>query len=254
MAKRSQRRRAKFDTSNESTVVQGEFGGRKKFNLKDLANVVPLTDNQERFFDLWDDEGVELLVASGFAGCGKTYLAMYCALKQVLDEDYPQDKIILVRSAVQSRDIGFTSGDDKQKASVFESPYHTICKNLLPNFNSGYDHLKSLGYVEFHLTSFMRGDTYDNAIVILDEAASCNYHELSTVTTRLGINSRLIICGDIKQDDLASKGRKSDTSGFKQYLNTINRMPEEMVGIVNYGVEDIVRSGLVKQFLIADQS
>lgn len=243
----------RFDTSGESNVIQCELGNRKKFHEHDLIDLKPLTTNQETFLRLFY-EGVDLLVASGSAGSGKSFLALYCALSEVFREDTPYDKVVLVRSSVQVRDIGYLSGDLEAKASALESPYFTICRSLMPKYKEGYNHLKALGYLEFHLTSFLRGDTFDRSIVIVDEAASMNYHELSTITTRVGEYSKLIVCGDLKQDDLASKGKKSDVSGYKQYLDTISRMPNGMVGVVNYTVEDIVRSGLVKQFLIADQS
>ena len=249
---RMSKKKQKFDLGNESAVVQHEFGNRKRFHPHDLINLKPLNIKQEEFLRLFY-EGTDLLVASGSSGVGKSFLAMYCALSEVFRSDTPYEKVILARSAVQTRDIGFLSGNLEEKASVMENPYRTICKDLIPKYKEGYTHLKSLGYLEFHLTSFLRGETFDNAIVLVDEAAAMNYHELSTITTRVGQDSRLIVCGDIKQDDLASKGKRSDVSGFAQYLNTVERMPASMVGIVNYTVEDIVRSGLVKEFLIADQ-
>lgn len=249
---RMSKKKQKFDLAGESAVVQHDFGNRKRFHPHDLVNLKPLTINQETFLRLFF-EGTDLLVASGSSGVGKTMLAMYCALSEVFRSDTPYEKVILVRSAVQTRDIGFLSGDLNEKASVMEQPYYKICQDLIPKYKHGYTHLKSLGYLEFHLTSFLRGGTFDNAIVLVDEAAAMNYHELSTITTRIGHNSRMIVCGDVKQDDLASKGKKSDVSGFAQYLETVDRMPHGMTGVVNYTVEDIVRSGLVKEFLIADR-
>lgn len=247
-------KRTKFDTKNESEDVVREIGNRKKLHLQDLCNLQPKNQRQEEFLRLFY-EGTDLLVASGSAGVGKSFLALYCALSEVLREDTPYDKIILIRSAVQTRDIGALPGEasgEDSKASPFEEIYHGICQDLLPKFNDGYKHLKSLGYLEFHLTSFLRGATFDRAIVIVDEGAACNYHELSTATSRIGLNSRLIVCGDTKQDDLESKGKKSDKSGFGHYLNVVEKMPASMTGIVKFTVEDIVRSSLVKAFLIAD--
>ena len=244
----------KFDTSGETEEVVRDIGNRKKLHPNDLCNLQPKNLRQEEFLRLFY-EGTPLLVASGSAGVGKSFLALYCALSEVLREDTPYDKVILIRSAVQTRDIGALPGEasgEDSKASPFEDIYHGICQDILPKFNDGYKHLKSLGYLEFHLTSFLRGATFDRAIIIVDESAACNYHELSTATSRVGLNSRLIICGDTKQDDLESKGKKSDKSGFGHYLKVVEKMPASMTGVVHFTVDDIVRSSLVKSFLIAD--
>lgn len=253
-AKRNTQSKPKFDTRNESEGVVQELGNRKRFHVQDLCDLTPKTVKQEEFLRMFYD-GTELLVASGSAGTGKTFLSLYCALSEVLREDTPYDKVILIRSAVQTRDIGFLPGEAtgaNSKAAPFEQIYHGVCQDLLPKFKEGYNHLKSLGYLEFHLTSFLRGATFDRAIIVVDESAALNYHELSTITSRVGLHSRLILCGDTKQDDLASKGKKSDESGFARYLNVISKMPSSMTGVVEFGVEDVVRSGLVKEFLIAD--
>lgn len=246
----------KFDTSKESNVIQCELGNRKKFHEHDLCTLQPKSVRQEKFLRLFYDN-IPLLVASGSAGTGKSFLALYCALSEVFREDTPQEKIILVRSAVQTRDIGYLPGEatgSDSKSAPFEQIYHPMCHTLMPKYKDAYNHLKTLGYLEFHLTSFLRGATFDRAIVVVDEAACMNYHELKTITERLGHNSRLIVCGDVTQDDLHSKGKKNDQSGMGEYLDVVERMPSGMVGVVEYTVDDIVRSGLVKQFLIADQS
>lgn len=253
-AKRNSQGKPKFDTSKENDNVVRDIGNRKRLHEHDLCDLQPANARQEEFLRLFY-EGTELLVASGSAGVGKSFLAMHCALREVLRDDTPYDKVILVRSAVQSREIGFLPGEStgaNSKAAPFEEIYHGLVQNIMPKFKDGYTHLKSLNYLEFHLTSFLRGATFDRSIIILDEAASNNYHELSTVLTRCGLHSRVIILGDTRQDDLKSKGRKSDQSGFTQFLNVIQTMPASMVGVVEFSPEDSVRSGLVREFLLAD--
>ena len=223
---------------------------KKKFSPHDLCSLIPKNPRQEEFIRLFYD-GAEVLVASGYAGTGKTFLSMYLALNEVFRSDTPYDKVMIVRSAVQTRDIGFTKGDNDEKNAPYEAPYRSICSDLL-GYGNAYDMLKALRYVEFDTTGFLRGNTFDRTIVIVDEAACMNYHELATITTRLGNYSRLIVCGDVLQDDLAQKGKKNDVSGFRDYLNVIEMMPPSMYGIVEYEMEDIVRSGLVREFIIAD--
>ncbi|AHX01199.1 hypothetical protein M316_0134 [Nitrincola phage 1M3-16] len=240
----------KFDTEGETPTVQQELGNRKRFHSKDVIDISPMNDRQREFIRLFH-EGHELLVAAGSGGTGKSFLAMYCALSEVVRSDSVYDKIILVRSSVQTRDLGFIGGNE-EKFSFFESPYHPLCHSLMPQYKNAYEYLKALGYLEFHLTSFIRGNTFDNCIIIFDEFQSANYHEISSVITRCGENSRIILCGDSKQDDLLSKGRKNDQSGFGKLMNVVDKMPPSMVGVVQFGLEDIVRSGLVREFLIAD--
>ena len=239
-----------LNTVNESPQEQSVLGNKKRFTEHDMCTLKPMNTRQEEFLRLFY-EGSEVMVASGAAGTGKSFLAMYCAISEVVRNDSPVDKIILVRSPVQTRDVGFLSGNE-DKFSFYEAPYGSICSDILFRYKDAYNHLKSLGTLEFHLTSFIRGTTFDNAIIIFDEFQSANYHEIASVITRAGHNSRVILCGDSKQDDLAGKGRKNDQSGFAKAMTVINKMPANMVGCVEYKIEDIVRSGLVKEFLLAD--
>lgn len=244
--------RKKFSQPDVVDIDTARKLSRKKFTPHDLCSLIPSGSRQREFIRLFND-GVDLLVASGYAGTGKTFLSMYVALNEVFRDDTPYDKVLIIRSAVQARDIGFTKGDNEEKNAPYEAPYRGICSDLL-GYGNAYDMLKSLGYVEFDTTGFLRGNTFDRTIVIVDEAACMNYHELSTITTRMGSYSRLIVCGDVLQDDLAVKGKKADVSGFNDYLNVIESMPSSMIGVVEYEIDDIVRSGLVKEFIIADSN
>lgn len=250
-AHKGAKRQAKFDTKNEPIEQQQQLS-RKRFNPKDLCDFQPKTENQQHFVNLFDT-GTDLLVAAGASGSGKSFLALRLGLEEVLDDSTAYDKVILIRSAVQTRDVGFLSGGlDDEKSQAFEIPYHGLCRDILPAFNEGYSHLKKLNYLEFKLTSFLRGETFHNAVVIVDEFQSMNYHELKTATERVGEHSRLILCGDTRQDDLTSKGKKSDKSGFDHYMKVLSNMEESKVGIVEFMPEDVVRSGLARDFIIAD--
>lgn len=220
----------------------------KKFTLHDLRNVKPLTYGQKQLFQSYF-EGNHI-VANGSAGTGKSYCAAYLALTDVLRDDSPQEEIVIVRSAVPSREIGHLPGEISDKLSPYEEPYREVFANLLKK-SDAYDCMKDSGKLRFMATSFVRGLTWDNAVVILDEAQSCNLHELTSVITRLGENSKLIVCGDIAQSDLIY--RKGDVSGYLELLEIFKRM-KERVEIVNFTEEDIVRSGFVKAFIVAKQS
>jgi phosphate starvation-inducible protein PhoH and related proteins len=219
----------------------------KKFTLHDLRSIKPLTYGQTQLFESYF--GGANIVANGSAGTGKSYCAVYLALTDILREDSIQKEIIIVRSAVPSREIGHLPGEISDKLSPYEEPYRDIFASLLKKADA-YDTMKESGKVRFMATSFVRGLTWDNAIVIFDEVQSCNSHEISSVITRLGDNSKLIICGDVCQNDLIY--RKGDISGYTELLTIMGKMEE--VEIVTFTERDIVRSGFVKSFIIAKQS
>ena len=241
-------KRDTFDTSMETDSVARELGNRKKFHLQDLANVQPLNEKQADFMEAYFQD-VELLIATGPAGTSKSFSSIFCALIDVLDPATPQQKLIIARSAVPSRDQGFLKGDLAEKEAIFELPYQQICRELFPEFKDAYSHLKSLGYLEFVSTSYLRGLSFHDAVILVDEFSSCNYHELATIITRVGENSKIIFAGDLKQSDLVMT---REESGYKKFLHVVSKMPQENIAHIQYGLEDIVRSGLVKQFLIAD--
>ena len=241
-------KRKKFDTRNESDAVVHELGNRKKFHPKDLCNLTPYPGNQEYFFDLFYT-GKPIISMTGPAGTGKSFLSLYAALGEVFDESTEYDKVILIRSAVETRKAGFLPGTQEEKNAPYESPYVDAVSKILPAFNDGYDHLKSLGYLEFHTTAHLRGNTFDRSIILVDEIQNMDYEELSTVITRCGENSRILLMGDLKQCDLS---RFKQESGFDKLQRVFRKMDETMIGLVRFELGDIVRSGLVREFLIAD--
>lgn len=224
---------------------------KKRFSIHDLRNITPKTPRQRRFFQSCLAEDVPVILQLGSAGTGKTFSALYCALVGVLTKDSPYEKIVIVRSAVQAREIGFLKGDEDEKNEVYEAPYVAICDELLKYKSNNYRNLKERGTIQFETTSFLRGLTFDNTIILVDEVQSMTYHELSTVMTRVGVNSRILFSGDFKQSDLH---RKNDKSGLQPFINVLMRMPAHFVHLIEYTPEDIVRSGIVKEFLLAEES
>lgn len=242
------KKKMKFDTRNETDAVVHELGNRKRFHPKDLCNLTPYPGNQEHFFDLYYS-GKPIISMTGPAGTGKSFLSLYAALSEVLDESTEYDKVVVIRSAVETRKAGFLPGTQEEKNAPYEKPYANIIKNILPSFNDGYEHLKSLRYLEFHTTAHLRGNTFDRSIILVDEIQNMDYEELSTVITRCGVYSRIVLMGDLKQCDLY---RFKQESGFDKLQRVFRKMDETTIGIVRFEIGDIVRSGLVRDFLIAD--
>ena len=211
-----------------------------------LKQIRPMTDSQ---MDVMKAFGEDLnLVLMGTAGTGKTFLSLYLALDDIMKGKTKggPSKIMIVRSIVSSRDVGFLPGTLKEKMAVYEEPYRGIFNELFGR-GDAYEVLKTKGIVEFCSTSYLRGTTINNAFVILDEFQNCNFGELDTVISRIGKNSRVIICGDIMQTDLNKS--KWDVTGLPAFVKIVEGMEE--FDIVDFGVEDIVRSGIVKSYILA---
>lgn len=226
--------------------IQNTNKKQKNKNQNTGIRLLPLIGKNERqklFFRNWRD--YQVISLSGWAGTGKSFLAMGQSLLAVEKGDF--ENIIILRSAVSSRDIGFMPGNKKDKMGVYESPYISICSKLYGRADA-YSILKQKNIIKFEGTSFLRGETLDNCIVILDESQNLSEQELTTVITRIGENCKLIIIGDAKQDDLTSE-RYKEQSGYTNILKTLKMMDE--VYHINFEIEDIVRSGFVKNFIIA---
>ena len=214
-----------------------------------LLDIEPITDNQKRLFDSYSEN--KHLVAYGTAGTGKTFISLYNALADILDDTTPYDKIYLVRSLVSTREIGFLPGDHEDKAYIYQIPYKNMVKYMFQmpsdaDFEMLYGNLKAQDSIKFWSTSFIRGTTLDNAIVIVDEFQNLNFHELDSIITRIGENSKIIFCGDASQSDLV---KTNDRNGIHDFLNILRKMPS--FDIIEFGIDDIVRSGLVKEYIIA---
>ena len=214
-----------------------------KIRLDQMKVIEPLTENQRRFFEYYDKSKVMLL--HGVAGTGKTFIALYHALEEVLDKSNPYEKVVIVRSAVPSRDIGHLPGDEKEKTEVYTEPYIEICHDLFGRHDA-YQRLNEQGAIQFLVTSFVRGITLDNSIIIVDECQNMTDMELNSIFTRIGERSKIICCGDFRQTDLY---KKTDMSGLKKFMVIADSMPS--VKVFEFGVNDIVRSQIVKEYIIA---
>jgi predicted ribonuclease YlaK len=222
---------------------------KKPISADLLIDIEPLTENQKKLFQSYS-EGKHL-VAYGAAGTGKTFISLYNALKEVLNEVTPYEQIYVVRSLVATREIGFLPGDHEDKSSLYQIPYKNMVKYMfqLPSetdFEMLYGNLKQQETVKFWSTSFVRGTTLDNSIIIVDEFQNMNFHELDSIITRVGENSKIIFCGDATQSDLT---KTNERNGISDFMNILRKMPS--FDIIEFGIEDIVRSGLVKEYLIA---
>ena len=222
---------------------------KKPINLDLMRTVEPLTDNQELLFKSYSKD--QNIVAYGAAGTGKTFITLYNALKDVLDERSPYEKIYIVRSLVATREIGFLPGDHEDKSSLYQIPYKNMVKYMfeMPDdsaFEMLYGNLKTQGTISFWSTSFIRGTTLDNCIIIVDEFQNLNFHELDSIITRVGEDSKIMFCGDATQSDLVKTAEKN---GIIDFMRILNVMPS--IDVIEFGVEDIVRSGLCKEYLIA---
>ena len=245
--------RKKRATSTDQPIGVGltakQMKRKKPVNTDYLVDITPITDNQKRLFDSYD-EGKHI-IAYGAAGTGKTFITLYNALKDVLSENTPYDKIYIVRSLVATREIGFLPGDHEDKSSYYQIPYKNMVKYMFQmpsdaDFEMLYGNLRAQETIKFWSTSFLRGTTLDNAIIIVDEFQNLNFHELDSIITRVGENTKIVFCGDASQTDLTKTNEKN---GIIDFMKVLRAMPS--FELIEFGIDDIVRSGLVKEYLIA---
>lgn len=214
----------------------------QNFNLK---NITPLTENQRIAFDAFD-EGKHLML-HGMAGTGKTFLALSKSIDALMSNKGVQNKIYIVRSVVPTRDMGFLPGNQKEKMKVYEAPYYAICTELFDR-SDAYEILKQKNAIEFISTSFIRGITMNNCYVIVDEVNNMTFHELDSVITRIGKGCRVLFCGDFRQSDLT---KEQERNGLKDFMKVISKLNDFVH--VDFLEQDIVRSKLVKEYIIARQ-
>ena len=222
---------------------------KKPINADFLRDIEPLTENQEELYRCYKND--QNLVAYGAAGTGKTFITLYNALEDVLDPRTPYEKIYIVRSLVATREIGFLPGDHEDKSLLYQIPYKNMVKYMFEmstdaDFEMLYGNLKAQGTISFWSTSFIRGTTFDNAIIIVDEFQNLNYHELDSIITRVGENTKIMFCGDASQSDLA---KTNERNGIHDFIKVLRVMPS--FDMIEFGLQDIVRSGLCKEYLLA---
>ena len=222
---------------------------KKPIGSEHLLDIKPLTPSQEKVFEAWEKQKNMFLF--GAAGTGKSFVTMYLALRDILDEKTPYNKLYVVRSLVPTREIGFLPGDHEDKANLYQIPYKNMVRFMFempddPSFEMLYANLKAQDTISFWSTSFIRGTTIDNSIVLVDESENLNFHELDSIITRLGVNSKIVFAGDAAQTDLTKAHEKTGIMDFKKIIDDMDEFAS-----IEFNVQDIVRSGLVKSYLIS---
>ena len=242
-------RKKKTDQPIGVGLTAKQMKRKKPINADMMRDIEPLTDNQKSLFEAYAKD--QNLVAYGVAGTGKTFITLYNALRDVLDPSTPYEKVYIVRSLVATREIGFLPGDHDDKSYLYQIPYKHMVKYMFEmpseaDFNMLYGNLKAQDTIDFWSTSFIRGTTFDKTIVIVDEFQNLNYHELDSIMTRVGAQSKIMFCGDASQSDLIKTNERNGIIDFMQILRIMSS-----VDVIEFGVEDIVRSGLVKEYILA---
>ena len=242
-------RKKKADQPIGVGLTTKQMKRKKPINADMLRSIEPLTETQQVLFNTY--ETGKNLVAYGAAGTGKTFITLYNALCDVLDPSTPYEKIYIVRSLVATREIGFLPGDHEDKSLLYQIPYKNMVKYMfqLPteaDFEMLYGNLKTQGTIGFWSTSFIRGTTFDKSIIIVDEFQNLNFHELDSIITRVGENTKIMFCGDATQTDLI---KQNERSGISDFMRILRVMPS--VDLIEFGVDDIVRSGLCKEYLLS---
>jgi predicted ribonuclease YlaK len=232
---RSQRKKLKRENNTN------KIGEKNKQNLS-LKRINPITNNQEYIFKHYNED--KNILIHGLPGTGKTFISLYLALNEVMNL-YNFKKVVIVRSVVPTRDMGFLPGNKLEKTKEYEAPYYSICTELFGR-GDAYEVLKQKGVIEFMATSFIRGITLSDCIIILDECQNNTFHELDSVITRMGENTKIMICGDFRQSDLKFKDERQ---GILDFMDILGRM--KSFAHVELTEEDIVRSGTVREYIIS---
>ena len=242
-------RKKKTDQPIGVGMTAKQMKRKKPINADMMREIDPLTDNQKLLFESYSKN--QNIVAYGAAGTGKTFITLYKALRDVLDPNTPYEKIYIVRSLVATREIGFLPGDHEDKSSLYQLPYVSMVKYMfeMPSdseFQMLYGNLKAQETIDFWSTSFIRGATLDKPVIIVDEFQNLNFHELDSIMTRVGSNSKIMFCGDATQTDLT---RANEKNGIVDFMKILRIMPS--VDTIEFQIGDIVRSGICREYLIA---
>lgn len=229
-------------TTSKVSAPKEQGRSQRRIRIDDLETLTPLTQKQRDTVSAYRKD--KNLLLHGIAGTGKTFLGMSLAFEQVLDPSTEYDYIGIVRSVVPTREMGFLKGDDKEKIAVYEAPYSSLCAELF-GMPDAYDCLKNQGAVQFFSTSFIRGLTLNNCIIIVDEFENLSFHELDSIITRMGKNSKIIFCGDYTQSDLIKTNERNGCLDFMKILRDMKRFE-----FIEFGIEDIVRGETVRDYIV----
>ena len=249
----AKKRNGNGSQSGIGSMSNKQLKRKKPVNSDVMVDIKPLTKNQEKVFEEYKNG--KNIFAYGAAGTGKTFIALYLALREVLDQMSPYENVYIVRSLVSTREIGFLPGDHEDKSFLYQIPYKHMVKYMFEmsddsEFEMLYGALKGQDTIKFWSTSFIRGTTLDNAIILVDEMQNLNFHELDSIITRVGENSKILFCGDASQSDLT---KTNERNGILDFMKIIRAMEDDFASI-EFGLEDIVRSGLVRKYLFAKMS
>ncbi len=242
-------RKKKTDQPIGVGLTAKQMKRKKPINTDMMRDIEPLTPNQQLLFNAYAEN--KNLVAYGCAGTGKTFITLYNALKDVLDQETPYEKVYIIRSLIPTREIGFLPGDHEDKSTLYQLPYKAMVKYMFEmpteaDFEMLYGNLRAQDSIDFWSTSFIRGTTFDKSIIVVDEYQNLNYHELDSIMTRVGQDSKIMFCGDATQSDLIRENERNGIVDFMRILRMMSSME-----VIEFGVEDIVRSGLVKEYILA---
>ena len=229
--------------TNSKAPARDTVRQQRRIRIDDLAILEPLTQKQRDTVSAYRKD--KNLLLHGIAGTGKTFLALSLAFEEMLDPSNDYNFVGIVRSTVPTRDMGFLKGDDKEKIAVYEAPYSAVCGELF-GISDAYDCLKNQGAVQFMSTAFIRGLTLNDCIIIVDEFENLSFHELDSIITRMGKNSKIIFCGDYSQSDLTKTNERNGCLDFMRILKDMNRFE-----FIEFGIDDIVRGALVKEYIVA---
>jgi len=238
----------KKKNGNGNGTVSRAMKRKPPINLDHLRVIEPLTPSQEDVFDAF--KSGQNLVLHGSAGTGKTFISLYLSLQAVLEPTSPYDRVYIVRSLVPTREIGFLPGDEEDKSNLYQTPYRNMVRYMFNMPDEGtfkvlYDNLRNQGSIDFWSTSFLRGITLDRAIIIVDEFSNLNFHELDSIVTRVGQDSRIIFSGDYTQSDLVKSQERTGVLDFMKITQAMDKFT-----CTEFGINDIVRSGFIRDYLI----
>ncbi len=242
----ARRKNLQLVDKSDNEMREPSENNKCKIQIDDLKTIGALTETQGHFFSQYE-QGAKAMLLHGSAGTGKTFIALYKALEEVL-KTRKLDKVVIVRSAVPSREIGHLPGDQDEKTAVYMQPYVDMCEKFFPRKSNAFKRLINQKSAEWMITSFIRGITLDKAVVIVDECQNMNDMELNSILTRVGNHSKIILCGDFRQSDLYKRG---DMSGLQKFTVIAESMPS--FRILEFSTDDIVRSRFVREYLLARQ-